>query len=97
MITYKNGKKTGPMKQYWEDGHLKFECNLVNNTIEGSTKTNYVDGTIHYEGSYIHGLKDGKWTTYDEYGKVSKVELYKMDELIDDKSKDGKDNSTNKK
>ena len=91
MITYKNGKKTGPMKQYWEDGHLKFECMLVDNVIEGATKTNYVDGTIHFEGSYVHGLKEGKWTTYDEYGKPTKIEYYKFGELIEDKTKTAKD------
>ncbi len=97
MITYKNGKKTGPMKEYFEDGHVKFDCILVDGSIEGPTKFNYVDGTTHYEGAYIHGLKDGIWKTYDEYGKPQKTEVYKLGELIEDKTKTAKDSALQKK
>ena len=36
-----------------------------------------------WEGNYYHGLREGKWITYDEIGLIVKEEEYKNGKLIE--------------
>lgn len=44
---------------------------------------NYPSGTKNIVGSYLDGLKEGKWESYDYYGNIEKIEYYKKGILVD--------------
>ena len=41
----------------------------------------YENGQIKTIGVYLNGLQEGEWKTYDEKGKIIKVENYKEGEV----------------
>jgi antitoxin component YwqK of YwqJK toxin-antitoxin module len=86
------------MKECYDNGLVKFDCVLVDGEIEGMTRQYYEDGTEQFEGAYAHGLKEGKWTSYDEQGKILKVETYLHSDLIQglDSPKTPKDSTIHK-
>jgi antitoxin component YwqK of YwqJK toxin-antitoxin module len=51
---------TGPYKEYYEAGELKFEGTLVAGVRSGPGKEYYRNGTIRYEGEYKQGGIHGK-------------------------------------
>ncbi|MGL5350157.1 MAG: toxin-antitoxin system YwqK family antitoxin [Cetobacterium sp.] len=55
----------GYCKKYDYDGKLKCECYYENGVINGYYKE-YSNGVLREEGSYVNGLKDGKWIEYSE-------------------------------
>ena len=44
---------------------------------------NYPSGTKSIVGTYIDGVKEGKWENYDYYGNINKIEYYKEGILVD--------------
>jgi antitoxin component YwqK of YwqJK toxin-antitoxin module len=68
---YKNGKREGISKLYYEGGMLEAERRYGNDKLEGITKVYYKDGTI----KYIENYKDGQMINrkkYDEQGNLVK-------------------------
>ena len=64
----KNGN--GKIKEYNEDGELKFEGEYLNGKRNGKGKEYNFYGELIYEGEYLNGQRNGKGKEYDKYGKL---------------------------
>jgi antitoxin component YwqK of YwqJK toxin-antitoxin module len=73
---WKMGKMEGCWKEYFENGTLKLNCNYINDQLHGDYQLNYINGNPIQKGKYIFGLKDGQWISYEDNGKISKIETY---------------------
>lgn len=80
--TYKNGKKDGPFKEYYEKGEWVTEQESDN--FGNTYPVQRLHGTqVRREGKYKEGALNGEMIYYTEKGKVEKKETYKLGELID--------------
>lgn len=80
--TYKNGKKDGPFKEYYEKGEWITEEEVDN--FGNKYPVQRLHGTqVRREGKYKEGELNGEIIYYTEKGKVEKKEIYNMGELID--------------
>lgn len=73
-IEYKDGKKHGIWKQYFESGKLKLTSSYINGEADGAFTFYYEGGKILTTGFYKKGLKEGKWMYSDEAGKSTIIE-----------------------
>ena len=53
-------KQTGSIKEYYENGQLKSEGNVVTGQQNGIWKYYYENGQLEFEGNYIDG-KLNEW------------------------------------
>ena len=68
---YKNGKREGLSKYYYQNGKLAVEQNFNNDgNIEGIRKDYWENGNIQEECLYKNGLREGILKEYDEKGKL---------------------------
>lgn len=70
-LSYKDGKKEGPRKQYYPNGKVKNEVTFKNNRPTGYSKFYYDNGNLSEEGNWVYGGWDGKYKNYYEEGNVS--------------------------
>ena len=80
--TYKDGKKNGPFKTYYEMGEwvTEEESDKFGNTYP----VQRLYGTqVRSEGTYKDDLLHGEIIYYTEKGKVEKKEIYNLGELVD--------------
>jgi antitoxin component YwqK of YwqJK toxin-antitoxin module len=63
------------MTTYYKEGGIKSIGSFENNELNGEYREFHPDGSVMLEGTYKHGVKDGKWVTFDESGK--KIETVK--------------------
>ena len=63
-----NGERNGKVKEYWENGDLKFEGEYLNSKRHGKGKEYYNNGKLKFEGEYYNGRR---WNGigYDNKGK----------------------------
>lgn len=74
---YAMGKRTGEWKIYSaETGVLLEERNYLDDKLNGSYKTYYVDGTVSLEQFYVDGKLNGKSTAYYPKNVVSSTGNY---------------------
>ena len=78
---FKNGKREGLKKIYWENGNVYTIANYINGKIEGIDKTYYKDGSIAYSIPYKNGLKNGEEKKYKNNGTIYSIKNYKNDAL----------------
>lgn len=79
--TYKDGKKHGPFKEYYNKGEWRTE--EVKDEFGETRKVQRLYGTqVMREGKYKEGELHGTVITYKENGKIDKVEEYEMGEKI---------------
>ena len=78
---WKNGKREGATKYYWENGNIYVSVNYVDGKISGQEIFYYKDGSIATADSYINGLKNGECKSYFNDGTIRKIENYKDDVL----------------
>ncbi len=80
--TYKDGKKNGPFKEYFEKGNWVTESETDQYGNEYPVQR--LKGTqVKREGQYKDGALDGEVITYTQEGKVENKENYKNGEPID--------------
>ncbi|RMG82639.1 MAG: hypothetical protein D6707_02545, partial [Bacteroidetes bacterium] len=79
---YKNGFKTGEVKEYFQDGTLKFEGTYIDNNLNGIVKFYYPDGKLKQIGAYQDAVRHGTWTYYNRDGKVAAKEKYELGKLL---------------
>ena len=83
---YKNGKKDGKWKYYYENGQLKLEENYENGRREGSYKSYYKNGHLRWEKNLKNNVKNGVYREGYENGYL-KNEIYYTNNLLDGKLK----------
>lgn len=57
---------TGKYTEYYSDGVIKMEMNVVDGKEDGIVMINFPNGSKKEQRSYKMGLKDGTWFTWDE-------------------------------
>jgi antitoxin component YwqK of YwqJK toxin-antitoxin module len=63
--------------QYYTNGQLQAELPLDEfGQYHGTATYYYQSGIVQSRGAYFHGLKAGKWKSYDETGKLLSTNEY---------------------
>lgn len=75
-LTFKNGKKNGEEKNYYENGKLKSAYTNKDGEIEGKAITYYESGQIKYIGEVHNGVPIGEEKFYYENGKLHQILNY---------------------
>jgi len=71
VTTYKNGKREGPQKGYYENGALKYEAFVTKGRFfEGPFKFYYESGRMMEESHFKDYEKEGQKKVYRENGKL---------------------------
>ena len=63
-----------------EDGIERAYSNIDGKIMHGHYRHYYDDGTINQIGTWINGLKEGAWQSFDENGKLFGRGFYKNNE-----------------
>lgn len=72
--TYTNDKITGILKAYYPSGKIKEEVSMVENEENGPFTEYYMNGAIHWKGTYRNGDNEyGLLHEYDSLGGTIKV------------------------
>ena len=70
-IIYELINGNGNVKEYWNDGKLKFEGEYLNGKRNGKGKEyDFYKGKLEFEGEYLKGERNGKGKEYDILGKL---------------------------
>lgn len=75
--TLKDGKISGQVKLYDEDGNLATEMTMQDGKKNGAYKEFYPNGRIKEEGTYKNDQEEGLFKYYYEDGKIQKKASYK--------------------
>ena len=78
----------GKIKEYYNNGELRFEGKYLNGIIKGKY---YLGGKLIFEGEYLNGKKNGKVKEYYDNGKL-KFEGEYLDGEKNGKAKEYYDN-----
>jgi len=68
---------TGFVREWYEDGQLKSECNYKDGKRDGAEKGWYEDGQLKYECNYKDGKRDGAEKGWYEDGQLKSECNYK--------------------
>ncbi|OFY69606.1 MAG: hypothetical protein A2265_03180, partial [Bacteroidetes bacterium RIFOXYA12_FULL_33_9] len=71
-ITYKEGEMHGEWIHYFENGTKKMLANNSDGIRNGVFYAYYPTGSMRIQGFYKDGLKEGKWTFFNEDGRINK-------------------------
>lgn len=75
LITYKNGKKHGVWKRWYDNGRLLNEATYENGQLQGAAVFYHPNGLVQFKGEYQNDVKVGFWQSFDEEGQqISKDE-----------------------
>jgi uncharacterized protein len=78
-IEFSNGKISGQVKTYFENGKISEVSNWTNDLRNGLSKYFYDNGNIYQEEFYKDNKLDGEQRTYFENGKLKTTIIYKND------------------
>ena len=73
---YKNGKKVGSWKIFYQNGKVSKEVNYKDDQLNGPYKEFFDSGTRKIEGVMVNGEFDGKVTIYHPNGKIWQTGTY---------------------
>ena len=80
-------KGNGFIKEYYDNGKIKFEGEYLNGEINGKGKEyyldDYMDNVLKFEGEYLSGKKHGRGKKYDN----NKQLIYEGEYIYDHKKK----------
>ena len=68
LIVVQDGKNTGEIKIYFENGDLKVSKDYINDSTL-RYKSWYENNQLHKRGNYQNNLKTGEWISWDKNGK----------------------------
>lgn len=75
-ITYKDDLSDGPATEYYPDGTLRCQGNLIDDKFEGLWRTYYPDGRVQAKAGYKAGERDGLAEIYNPDGSLMGMLLY---------------------
>src|SRR4051812_47480315 len=67
-VEYRNGKKNGYFREYYDDGKLSAVQFYVNDTINDTSFAYHPNGIIASQSVYKMGRKNGVWKKYNKAG-----------------------------
>ena len=60
----------GHIKEYYDNGILKFEGTYLNGERHGEIKSYHDNGILKFEGKYLNGKRNGKGKEYNKDGEI---------------------------
>jgi len=75
--SYKEGKRTGTWKYWYDNGNLNFEGSYLDDNADGKHIYYWDNGKVKEEGNYIMGKREGEWFKYNYDGTLFLTTLYK--------------------
>ena len=84
---YKNGLKTGPWENYYENGQLESRGEYVNGN--GVRETYRRNGQLWRRDEFVDGKRNGLFENYYENGQLRKREVWEDGELVSSTGEDG--------
>ena len=69
-IVYELKNGNGYVKEYYDNGILRFEVEYLNGNRHGKGKEYHYNGNLEFEGEYLNGKKHGKGKEYDYDGNL---------------------------
>lgn len=84
-ISYHNGKKNGPFKEFYKNGTLKAKQFFVNDSLNDTSSLYLPDGKLQSIHIYKNKQKDGCWKDYNKEGRLFS-EIYMKKGLLDSTS-----------
>ena len=88
-ISYKDGRRDGPCKYYWESNYfwkkskIKAKMHYKEGKQLGLYTSYYENGQVEHQGTYkyseqgVYSRKDGVWKTYYENGQLRMESILK--------------------
>jgi len=73
---YVNGRRNGECISFYESGRMCSDDYFTNGLIDGSSTTYYDNGQKRYEGTFVKGKPAGKWSFWDDKGKLIRTVDY---------------------
>lgn len=80
IVGYKDGKREGPLKEYYRNGQLKVSQFYHHDTLTDSSVFYYENGNIQLIQYIKNRKKEGSWKKFNEQGKLYEEINYKDDE-----------------
>lgn len=71
---------SGQYKEYYDNGQVKQDMNLVNGKIDGKVTLWYRTGTVKETRMFKTGLRDGLWVSFNEQEKKTGEASYRDDQ-----------------
>jgi uncharacterized protein len=73
---YTNGKVTGALASYFDNGNVSTQCNYVNDELDGIMKTYFYSGSQKSITNYKVGKKEGEEKKFHSNGSLRSVANY---------------------
>jgi antitoxin component YwqK of YwqJK toxin-antitoxin module len=83
---YVNGEPEGIQQFFFEDGTVQIEGSMKNGKREGIWKWYYQNSTVESSVNFEAGKKEGEQTFFLDDGTLSRMEVYKQGELVENKA-----------
>lgn len=75
--TLYNGMRHGKFSEYFEDGEtIWVTCEYNHGLLHNLYTLFYLNGSIHIQGNYINGIKDGEWVEHDSDNNIVNKGLF---------------------
>ncbi|EFB40302.1 toxin-antitoxin system YwqK family antitoxin [Parachlamydia acanthamoebae] len=78
-------KKEGDEKSFFPSGQKSAIYPYKNGELHGTCREWNEDGTLIFEGEYVHGEKHGKFNKYDDLGLPKVLQTFDHGKLINKK------------
>lgn len=79
---YKDGKKDGLFKEWYQNGHIKEVSLFQDDELHGRRICYWPNGTKRFHVNYINGQMDGVYEEFDENGMTKQIKTYYKGKLI---------------
>tara|TARA_R110001592_G_scaffold237306_11_gene496352 strand:- start:7122 stop:7733 length:612 start_codon:yes stop_codon:yes gene_type:complete len=71
-IEYKQGKRNGLRKKWFENGKLSYEANYISNKLDGTTRSWWISGQLKTESHIVDGKLNGTQKQWYNNGQLFK-------------------------
>lgn len=78
-----DGHPHGKVREWWNNGKLRFEATYVHGKRHGMLRFWYPSGALESMRRYVDGEKHGRFTDWFESGRVAAEGRYAHDELVE--------------
>lgn len=77
--SYVLGKKTGPLKLYYENGQIESVSHWKNSFYDGVFTSYFPEGQKKFEMNFVEGIREGSFTEWYENGHIKTQGQFKND------------------
>jgi len=74
---------TGTLRTYRLNGSIDIKCQCVDGKLHGNFISYYENGKVMATTNYVDGKEHGNFKMYDLKGRLSQINVYRQDEVIE--------------